>query len=168
MKNKASLIIIAVSSAILLGGCSQTPVISDSTSLPEVQEEPNPIECLLVENIGNIIDENVESFDGDPSPTDLWVYPRFRYSNNCEQNVVGMKGSISFQDVVGDEIFNGGWTEDITIPMGKSVKSDPNSGYEFNQFQDQHGVLTGTDENKTTAVFMIETLVFEDGTKISR
>ena len=157
-----------VASTILLAGCSQGSTENSFAPLPEALKGSNPIDCLLVENIANQIEENVESFSNDPTPTDLWVYPQFRYSNNCDQDVIGLKGSISFQNVVGDEIFYGDWTEDATIPVGNYVDSDPEYGFEFNEFEDAHGLLTGIDATKTRAVFTLETLVFEDGTQLSR
>jgi hypothetical protein len=123
---------------------------------------------LIVENIANEIETNAARFDGDPNPTDIWVYPQFRYSNDCDQDVIGLKGSISFQDVIGDEIFSGDWTEDATIPAGTYLDSDPRLGFDFNEFQTEHGLLLGIDASKARTTFTIETIVFEDGTRVER
>lgn len=155
-------------STMLLAGCSQGSTESSVAPLLEAVTGSDPIDCLLVENTENQIEENVASFTNDPTPTDLWVYPQFRYSNNCDQDVIGLKGNISFQNVVGDEIFSGDWTEDATIPVGYYFDSDPEYGFEFNEFEDAHGLLIGIDSTKTRAVFTVETLVFEDGTQLSR
>jgi hypothetical protein len=152
----------------VLTACSQASPETSAPILPEAKTEASPTECLSVENIGNVIEENVARFDGDPNPTDIWVYPQFRYSNDCDQAIIGLKGSISFQDVVGDEIFSGDWTEDTTIPAGTYLDSDPQYGYDFNEFEDAHGLLLGRDASKTNTVFTLETIVFEDGTKVDR
>lgn len=153
---------------LLLTACSQASPEISAPVLPEAETESSATECLSVENIANIIEENVAAFDGDPNPTDIWVYPQFRYSNECDQAIIGLKGSISFQDVVGDEIFSGEWTEDATIPAGTYLDSDPQFGYDFNEFEDAHGLLLGRDSSKTKTVFTVETIVFEDGTKVDR
>jgi hypothetical protein len=153
---------------LLLTACSQASPENSAPILPEAKTEVSATECLTVENIANVIEENVAGFDGDPNPTDIWVYPQFRYSNDCDQDIIGLKGSISFQDVVGDEIFSGDWTEDTTIPAGTYLDSDPQYGYDFNEFEDAHGLLLGRDASKTNTVFTLETIVFEDGTKVDR
>jgi hypothetical protein len=161
--------VLAVSVLILLlTACSQASPENSAPTLPEAKTEASATECLSVENIANEIEENVARFDGDPNPTDIWVYPQWRYSNDCDQDIIGLKGVVSFQDVVGDEIFSGGWTEDWTIPAGTYLDSDPEFGFTFNEFQSEHGLLLGRDASKTRAVFTIETIVFEDGTKVDR
>jgi hypothetical protein len=130
--------------------------------------ESSATECVTVENISNVIEENVSSFEGETTPTDIWVYPQFRYSNNCDQDIVGLKGDISFRDVVGDEIFNGEWTEDLTIPAGTFLDSDPEFGYEFRDFEPEHGLLSGRDASKTKTIFTLKRIVFEDGTTVDR
>jgi hypothetical protein len=151
---------------LFLTACSQASTNNSAPILPEAVTEVSATECLTVENIANEIEKNVARFDGDSNPTDVWVYPQFRYSNDCDQDIIGLKGSISFQDVIGDEVFNGDWTEDATIPAGTYLDSDPRLGYDFNEFESEHGLLLGIDASKTTTVFTLETIVFEDGTKV--
>jgi hypothetical protein len=55
-----------------------------------------------------------------------------------------------------------------TIPAGTYLDSDPQYGYDFNEFEDAHGLLLGRDSSKTNTVFTLETIVFEDGTKVDR
>jgi hypothetical protein len=160
---KTIVILIALLS---LTACSPISSDGDGGEVTEATAETNPIDCLAVENIGNVIKE-IPAFSGS-SVYDLWVQPRFRYSNYCSKPVVGLKGTVSFQNVLGDEIFSGNWTDDYTISVSKAVKSDPDDGFKFSQFDDEHGVLLGLDAKKAKAVFTLETLVFDDGTKLTR
>jgi hypothetical protein len=123
--------------------------------------------CFKVENMRNIIKLNQPSFNGDPSPTDIFAASQFRFTNNCDKNVVGIKGSVSFQNVVGDTIFNGGYTNDQTVPVGGSITTSLDTGWTFNQFEDQHGQLAGIDQTKTHAVMTISKVAFEDGTSLN-
>jgi hypothetical protein len=160
---KALVIFIAL---LPITACSPISSQSGGSEVTEAAPETNPIDCLAIENTGNVIKET-PAFSGS-SINNLWVQPRFKYSNYCEKNVVGLKGTVSFQNILGDEIFSGEWTDDYTISVGKAVKSDPDEGYKFTQFDDEHGVLLGLDAKKSNAVFTLETLVFDDGTKLTR
>lgn len=160
---KALVIFIAL---VSITACSPISSQTSGVEVAEATPETNPIDCLVVENTGNVIKET-PAFSGS-SINYLWVQPRFKYSNYCAKNVVGLKGTVSFQNVLGDELFSGGWTDDYTISVGKAVKSDPDEGYKFTQFDDEHGLLLGLDAKKTSAVFTLETLVFDDGTKLTR
>jgi hypothetical protein len=147
-----------------LGSDSSATSSSDSTA---TNTSSDAFKCFKVENLRNVIKLNQPSFDGDPSPSDIFVASQFRFTNNCDKSVVGIKGSVSFQNVVGDSIFNGGYTNDQTIPVGGSVTTSINTGWTFNQFEDAHGVLAGMDQSKTKAVMTLSKVAFEDGTSIT-
>jgi hypothetical protein len=72
-----------------------------------------------------------------------------------------------FQNVVGDEIFTGNYTDDNTIKVGESITSSLDFGWTFNEFEDEHGVLAGVDQSKTTAILKLSKVAFEDGTSLS-
>ena len=77
---------------LLLTACSQASPQNSAPILPEAETEESAAACFSVENIANEIETNAARFDGDPDPTDIWVYPQFRYSNDCDQDVIGLKG----------------------------------------------------------------------------
>ena len=100
----ALLALVIVSSSLNGGGGSSSTNPSTNNSTEEVETEApateaSTTECLSVENISNLIDENAPSYDGDPNPEDIFVSPQFRYSNDCDQDIIGLKGSVVFEDI---------------------------------------------------------------------
>ena len=140
------------------------PIGSNSTETEDVSSDV--FDCLEVRNTRNLIKLNQSSFSGDPEPTDIFVATQFRITNNCGKAVSGIKGSMIFQNVVGDEIFTGNYTDDKTINVGESITSSLDFGWTFNQFEDEHGVLASVDQSKTKAILKLSKVAFEDGTSI--
>ena len=141
------------------------PIGSGSTETEDVSSDI--FNCLEVNNTRNSIKLNQSRFSGDPEPTDIFVATQFRITNNCGKAILGIKGSMIFQNVVGDEIFTGNYTDDNTIKVGESITSSLDFGWTFNEFEDEHGVLAGVDQSKTTAILKLSKVAFEDGTSLS-
>jgi hypothetical protein len=149
------------------------PLKSDSSSTSSAadtsstNESSKVFDCIKVENLRNVIKLNQPSYSGELSPTDTFVATQFKISNNCSQTVVGIKGSVDFQNVVGDTIFTGAYTDDKSIPVGEFATTSLTYGWTFNQFEDEHGQLAVIDEAKTKAVMTLTKVVFGDGTALS-
>ena len=141
------------------------PFGSNSTESEDVSSDV--FNCLEVRNTKNSIKLNQSSFSGDPSPSDIFVATQFRITNNCGKAVIGIKGTMIFQNVVGDEVFTGNYTDDKTINIGESFTSSLDYGWTFNEFENEHGVLAGTDESKTKAILKLTKVAFDDGTSLS-
>lgn len=137
---------------------------SSSAGGSQKAESSKVFDCLKVSNISNAIRLNQPSFSGDPDPTDIFVATKLRITNNCGKTVVGIKGSVDFKNVLGDTIFTGGFTDDNTIPSGETFTTSLNSGWTFNQFEDEHGLLGIMDQNKTKATLVLTKVAFGDGT----
>ena len=148
-----------------LNSNSLNPLSANNNETEEVSSDV--FDCLQVTNTKNVIKLNQSRFSGDPSPTDIFVATQFRIINNCGKEVSGLKASMIFQNVVGDEVFTGEFTEDQTIKVGESITTTLNSGWTFNEFEEEHGVLAGMDASKTKAILMLSKVAFEDGTTIS-
>jgi hypothetical protein len=123
-------------------------------------------QCLAIENLTNVIRLNQPSFEGDPSPSDIFVATSFKLTNNCGKEIIGIKSTVDFQNVVGDTIFTGNYTNDQSIPVGGSITTPLDNGWTFNQFEDQYGTLAGTDAKKTKAVMTLSKVAFQDGTSL--
>jgi hypothetical protein len=146
------------------------PNSSNSSSPSSTESEDvssNLFDCLQVANLRNAIKLNQSRFSGDPEPTDIFIATQFKFTNQCDKTVIGIKGSMSFQNVVGDVVFVGTYTDDKTIQVGESVTTSLNTGWTFNQFEDEHGQLARMDESKTRAVLTLSKIAFDDGTSIS-
>lgn len=146
------------------------PNSSNSSSPSSVESEDgslNLFDCMQVANLRNAIKLNQSRFSGDPEPTDIFIATQFKFINQCDKTVIGIKGSMSFQNVVGDVVFVGTYTDDKTIQVGESVTTSLNTGWTFNQFEDEHGQLARMDESKTRAVLTLSKIAFDDGTSIS-
>jgi hypothetical protein len=156
-----------------LAGCASpmnnNAVQSNTNETAATAQQPDdPMACVGLRNISNTIKLHQPSFAGEPNPTDIGVYARFAITNSCDKAVSGLKGSLSFQNVVGDEIFTGNFTSDLTIPVGKTVNTSPTLGYTFNQFEDAYGALSATDGAKAHALLTLDKIVFDDGTSLSK
>lgn len=148
-----------------LNSSSLNPLATNNNETEDVSSDV--FDCLQVSNTKNIIKLNQSRFSGDPSPTDIFVATQFRITNNCGKEVSGLKASMIFQNVVQDEVFTGEFTEDQSIKVGESITTTLNSGWTFNEFEEEHGVLAGMDASKTNAVLMLSKVAFQDGTSIS-
>lgn len=124
-------------------------------------------ECVEVKNTKNQIRVNQPSFDGDPNPTDVFAASQFRITNNCEKSIIGISATVDFKNVVGDTIFTGRFTDDHTVAKGDSYLTSLSRGWTFNQFEDEHGLLTGIDASKTKSIMSLSKIVFNDGTSIT-
>jgi hypothetical protein len=154
-----------------LSGCSSpiTSTFLETGKADDVYVEPaNPLDCVAVKNIGNKIKLNQPRFSGDPDPTDIFVVTRFSITNSCNQAVIGLKGTETFQNVVGDVIFSGNFTSDLTIQAGASAQTSGDRGYTFNQFEDAYGTLGSTDQAKTLSLVELSKIVFADGTTLDK
>jgi hypothetical protein len=123
--------------------------------------------CIKITNVGNVIKLNQPRFSGDSEPTDIFVATKIRLKNNCSKEIVGVKGNVDFQNVVGDTIFTGQFTEDTTIPVGGSITTSADYGWTFNEFDDEHGQLSGIDQSKTNAILVLVKVAFADGSSLS-
>jgi len=140
---------------------------SGSTSNAHKSASSSVFNCLKVTNVANAIKLNQPSFSGDPDPTDIFVATKLRITNKCGKSIVGIKGSVDFQNVVGDTIFTGGFTDDNTILSGESFTTSLNTGWTFNEFEDEYGLLGGMDQTKTKAILVLTKVAFEDGTMLT-
>ncbi|MFM1786410.1 MAG: hypothetical protein RL228_360 [Actinomycetota bacterium] len=141
--------------------------LSTSSDSSQKSESAKVFDCLDVANTGNAIKLNQPSFSGDPDPTDIFVATKLRMTNNCGKAIEGVKGTVNFMNVVGDTIFTGGFTDDNTILPEASISTSLNTGWTFNQFEDEYGVLQSTDQTKAKAVLIVSKIVFADGTSLS-
>ncbi len=130
-------------------------------------ESSSIFKCVKTENIGNAIKLNQPSFSGDPEPMDVFVATKIKITNNCGKSIVGVKGSVDFKNIVGDTIFIGGFTDDNTILAGESLTTSFDTGWTFNQFEEQHGQLSGLDQDKTSATLVLSKVVFSDGSALT-
>lgn len=159
----ATLLVTALTGCSAAGGNASGGASSGSDSaLPA-----DPMACVQVTNVANKIKLHQGSFSGDPDPTDIFVATQFSITNNCDKAIVGLKGTESFQNVVGDEIFSGNFTSDLTIKAGATTKTSATRGYTFNQFEDAYGALGSTDSAKTKSVLTLTKIVFDDGTSLA-
>ena len=140
---------------------------SQSEASTDVPVPSDPLACVRLKNVGNRILLNQPRFSGDPEPTDTIVNTQYAITNVCGRTIVGLKGTESFQNIVGDEIFSGNFTSDLTIKNGSTVLTNPSLGYSFNEFEDAYGTLSATNENKTRGVVTLSKIVFADGTTVT-
>ena len=156
---------------VLLSGCS-SGLLADqgaqsSGSSNEAAQEgtaAGPFDWFLIENTRNRIKDNQPGYSGDIDPDHVRVFIDLEVTNNCDQAIDGIKGSIDFQNVVGDTIFRANLVIDETIEPGATVETPRDEFYEFNMFQDEHGILLTVSADKARAVTEIERVVFSDGT----
>lgn len=160
-------IISAYSSSISDSVSSATGNSSNSNSNVAASASSDAFKCARVENVRNLIKLNQPSFSGDPEPTDIFVVTQFSITNNCDKPIIGIKGDVAFQDVVGDTVFTGNYTDDETIPVGTTLTTSSTTGWTFNEFEDQYGQLAGMDQSKTHAVMNLTKVAFGDGTSIN-
>jgi hypothetical protein len=147
-----------------LNGESKNSISSRAATDSQVSSTFN---CIKITNVGNVIKLNQPSFSGDSDPTDIFVATKIRLKNNCSKEIVGVKGNVDFQNVVGDTIFTGEFTEDTTIPTGGSITTSADYGWTFNEFDDEHGQLSGIDQSKTNAILVLVKVAFADGSSLS-
>ena len=138
-----------------------------SSSSNSLTTSVDAFKCLKVDNVRNLIKLNQPSFSGDPEPTDIFAVTQFKITNNCGKQIIGIKGSVTFQDVVGDTVFTGSYTDDQTIDVGASLITSADTGWTFNEFEDQYHQLAGLDQTKTHAVMALTKVAFGDGTSIN-
>jgi len=160
-------VISAYSSSISDSLSAATGGSSSSNSNAAASASSDAFKCAKVENVRNLIKLNQPSFSGDPEPNDIFVVTQFEITNNCDKPIIGIKGDVSFQDVVGDTVFTGNYTDDETIAVGASLTTSSTTGWTFNEFEDQYGKLAGIDQAKTHAVMNLTKVAFGDGTSIS-
>ena len=141
--------------------------IDSSTSENSKSISESTFACVEISNANNRIKLNVSRFSGDPDPTDIFVVAQFEITNNCEKTIIGSKGSVDFQNVVGDTIFTGDWTNDNSIKSGSTFLTSSGIGWTFNQFEDVSSQLRALDASKTKAILTLSKVVFEDGTSIT-
>jgi hypothetical protein len=140
---------------------------SSASSSIAASTSSDAFKCVKVNNVRNLIKLNQPSFYDDPEPTDIFVVTQFRIVNNCDKPIIGIKGSVTFQDVVGDTVFTGNYTDDETIAVGATLTTSASTGWTFNEFEDQHGQLAGMDQAKTHAIMSLTKVAFGDGTSIN-
>jgi hypothetical protein len=157
----------AYSSSISDSLSSATDNTSTSNSNSVASTSSDAFKCVKVRNVRNSIKLNQPSFYGDPEPTDIFVVTQFAITNNCDKPIIGIKGSVTFQDVVGDTVFTGNYTDDETVAVGAILTTSATTGWTFNEFEDQHGRLAGMDQAKTHAVMNLSKVAFGDGTSIN-
>jgi len=163
-----AVIVAGSSSSDLSASLNSNPLNSlDSSSTTADEVSSDAFSCIQLVNTKNVIKLNQSRFSGDPSPTDTFVATQFRIANNCEKAVIGIKGTMVFRNVVGDEIFTGDFNDDQTIKAGESITTRLDYGWTFNEFEDEHGILAGIDQSKAKANLVLSKVAFEDGTSIS-
>jgi hypothetical protein len=162
---------VAVTSLLLLAGCSASPQSDQSGSQNQDEsaatleaQELDAFACVGIVNVDNQILLNQPSFIGDVRPDEVMVISQFRLTNNCSKDIDGVKAKVDFQNVVGDTIFRGEFVVDETIPVGSSITTSDDEGFFFNKFEDEHGVLSTLNEDKTRSELKITRLVYSDGT----
>lgn len=85
--------------------------------------------------------------------------------NNTEKDMSGVKGTVVFADMFGDDIKRVGLSVDDTIAAGQSIRWDGNLG--FNQFMDEDVKLRNTALGKMKISWEPETYLFSDGSTMS-
>lgn len=87
------------------------------------------------------------------------------YENKSDRGIQGVKGVLRITDIFGDKIMNITWSYDKGIQAKKRVL-ETGSGIDINQFMSEHMKLWNTDFDKLKSSFEVETIIFEDGTRM--
>ena len=87
------------------------------------------------------------------------------FKNETDKDISGVKGTAIFKDMFGDQIIGIGISYDEPIKAGQVKEWD--GVVDYNQFKDSHEKLVVTDTNKIDFSFVPETIIFQDGTKVT-
>lgn len=93
-----------------------------------------------------------------------YMLTKISFENKSKKDVSGVKGLIKVSDMFGDKIIDLGVSYDSEILAGNIVTDT--LSFNYNQFMADHKNFMGGDLNKMKVVFVPETILFKDGTKL--
>jgi hypothetical protein len=86
-------------------------------------------------------------------------------SNKGDKDIKGVKGTVVFKDVFGDDIMP------VALSYDKGVKAHSSTtwkgGVDYNEFVPEHKKLATVDSANVTIDFQPDAIVFSDGSKLS-
>lgn len=86
------------------------------------------------------------------------------YENRSSKDIRAFRGKIQFTDLFGSEIYTSGLT--ISDPIGAGQKGNWQGKIDYNQFVRQHQQLRNTELKDMKVVWIPESVIFADGSKI--
>lgn len=75
-----------------------------------------------------------------------------------------IKGVLRLQDLFGEPRMNIGWTIEDPVAPGQTV-IEKGTGFEFNQFMDDHQWVRSTELRNMTASMTVRSILYQDGTR---
>jgi hypothetical protein len=88
----------------------------------------------------------------------------FIFRNSSDRDIAGVKGSLAFQDMFGDEIHGFNISYDKSIPSGGTAHWS--AQIEYNEFIDAHRRLRAAELDRVKQVWEPAVIVFADGTTV--
>ena len=92
------------------------------------------------------------------------IIMEFGFKNKGQNDISGIKGSITFIDIFGKEVYSMSFGYDDGLKAGASVTWK--GSHHYNQFLESDVILANLEEGKYTTRFNPEMIVFSDGTKL--
>jgi len=91
----------------------------------------------------------------------------YRVDNRTSNNIKGIEGIMHVKDMFGKHIMNISW-DTLESVSARSSKTFRDTGIDYNQFMDTHKKLYSTSYDALIFDFEFITVIFTDGTTISK
>ena len=121
---------------------------------------PNQIDGLLIPTISR------KRYDSQDYQDYIWFDVTWDTSK-LPKPTRAVKGTLIFSDLFGEPHFKIGWI--INDPMKPGVNLiEKGVGFKFNQFIDSHQWMLSTDIKDMTVSFKIKSIIYQDGTRVTK
>jgi hypothetical protein len=128
---------------------------------PAVGQSPVPAGKRITLKVTNKVFRDIDIRNGVSS---AGVYWDSECTSHFDRPVRALKGKLLVTDLFDEVKLSIGWNIDKTMKPGETI-SETGKGIRFNQFMNQHQWLRSTDLNDMKMSFMVEQVIYEDGTK---